>query len=107
MASSTSARRNRSAIPPFAHLPNDSPHQAPATAARFFAQHAQLRLQKIPFELLADRVRWEAAGHGGVFPHLYADPLEGAIVGEGEVLAWARGEGESWVEAAGRLDGLE
>jgi len=51
-------------------------------------------------------VRWEAAGHA-VFPHLYADPLAGAIVGEGEVLEWARGEGESWVDAAGRLEGLE
>jgi uncharacterized protein (DUF952 family) len=84
-----------------------STHQVPATVARFFAQHAQLRLQKIPFDRLKLRVRWEAAGHGGVFPHLYADPLEGAIAGEGEVLAWAREEGESWVEAAGRLEGLE
>ena len=55
----------------------------------------------------AARVRWEAAGHGGVFPHVYDEPLEGAIVGEGEVLEWERGEGESWVDAAARLEGLE
>jgi uncharacterized protein (DUF952 family) len=89
----------------FVHLSTAA--QVPSTAARFFAQHGRLRLQKIELARIAARVRWEAAGHGGVFPHVYDDPLEGAIVGEGEVLEWERPEGESWVDAAARLEGLE
>lgn len=45
--------------------------QAPATAQRFFAGEPRLVIAALDAGELGDRVRWEEASHGGLFPHVY------------------------------------
>lgn len=45
--------------------------QAPATAQRFFAGQQRLVIAALDTGKLGDQVRWEEAGHGGLFPHIY------------------------------------
>jgi uncharacterized protein (DUF952 family) len=77
-------------------------------AGLFFSKEKELLLQKIPFERVKDKIKWEEAD-GSVFPHLYVDELQGAIVGVAgkvEVLVWKREEDQTWDEAAKNFSGL-
>jgi uncharacterized protein (DUF952 family) len=68
----------------------------------FFSKETELWLQKIPFEKVKDKIKWEEAD-SSVFPHLYIDELQGAIVGvagEVELLVWKREENQTWDEAS-------
>jgi uncharacterized protein (DUF952 family) len=76
------------------------------TADRFFAQYTRLRLQKIPVESITTKLKWEESD-GGVFPHLYSDPLVGDIADDVEVLQWSRDDGRTWIQSAIHLKGLE
>ena len=52
--------------------------QVRKVADLFFSKEKELWLQKIPFERIKDKIKWEEA-EGSVFPHLYVDELQGAI----------------------------
>jgi uncharacterized protein (DUF952 family) len=72
--------------------------QVPKVASLFFSGVTELWLQKIPFDSVKARIRWEAA-EDSVFPHLYDDELQGAIgrwAGDVELLVWKRKDGETW-----------
>ena len=73
-----------------------------------FSKEKELWLQKIPFEKVKDKIKWEEADRS-VFPHLYVDELQGAIVGvagQVEVLVWKRDEDQTWDEASKGFGGL-
>ncbi len=56
---------------------------APGTALRFFKGTAGLLLVAVNVAPIADKIKWEKSGSGGVYPHLY-EPLSL------EYVAWAK-----------------
>ncbi len=47
--------------------------QVPRTLAKFFSGRSDLVLVAVDAAKLGDGLRWEKAGDGDLFPHLYAD----------------------------------
>jgi len=76
--------------------------QVPKVASLFFSEVTELWLQKIPLETVKAKIRWEAA-EDSVFPHLYDEELQGAIVrwaGDVKLLVWKREDGQTWDAAS-------
>ena len=57
-----------------------TPEQAPETAARYFADQADLVLVAVDPDRLGPALAWEPSRGGDLFPHLYGSlPLEAVI----------------------------
>jgi uncharacterized protein (DUF952 family) len=54
--------------------------QAPATAAKWFADRGDLTLAAIDTEALGNHLRWEPSRAGALFPHLYGALPMSAVV---------------------------
>jgi uncharacterized protein (DUF952 family) len=54
--------------------------QVEETAARHFAGQADLLLLHVDAERLGDRLKWEAARGGALFPHLYGELDPAAVI---------------------------
>lgn len=77
--------------------------QVPGTCSRFFADATSVWLLRVPVERVAHGLKWEAAGSGGVFAHLYGVGLGSEeVVGRREV---RRGEGWDKVDWEGVFAG--
>jgi uncharacterized protein (DUF952 family) len=62
----------------FVHL--STADQLGGTLDRHFAGQADLHLAAIDLEALGDKVRWEEARGGALFPHLYGDISLDAVI---------------------------
>jgi uncharacterized protein (DUF952 family) len=58
-----------------------SREQVGRTAARVFGQAPALVVVAVDADVLGESVRWEAAAHGDVYPHIYAPLPLSAVVG--------------------------
>lgn len=74
----------------FVHL--STLKQLPDTLGRFYGSDETVQVLKVDFKRLSGFkiVKWEQAGSGGVFPHLYGK-LEGAYVPALKVVAKGKG----------------
>lgn len=59
-----------------------SRRQLPRTLSRFFAAQAGLVLLAIDGQSLGAGLRWEPAGNGDLFPHLYGPLLPASVLWE-------------------------
>lgn len=55
--------------------------QLEATIAKYFAGQSGLMIAEVDLIQLGDRVRWEPARGGDLFPHIYAELPMHAVVG--------------------------
>jgi uncharacterized protein (DUF952 family) len=62
-----------------------SREQVGRTAARVFGQEPALVVAAVDADVLGGAVRWEAASHGDVYPHIYAPLPLSAVVAVYEV----------------------
>lgn len=69
----------------FVHCSTES--QLEGTIARHFGAHDELVLLRLRRDALDAELRWEEAGHGGAYPHLYR-PISLSEVAE--AIPWRR-----------------
>ncbi|KAF2838941.1 hypothetical protein M501DRAFT_1017020 [Patellaria atrata CBS 101060] len=86
----------------FIHLSTSS--QVPATCGRFFADHKEITLLKIPLEKVENKVKWEASRGHGVFAHIYGDLIASDVT---DRKTFALKEGEEWEKVLKTEEWLE